>query len=77
VARVGERVVRITSGRGTDMALQLLRDAAHLYVRVAGERATFSILGSDSVANECLLQQDEANLLPWSGGTWSAPHRPR
>ncbi len=64
VARVGERVVSISGGRGRDIALQLLRNAARLFVRVAGEQATFSILGSNTVVSECLNQQDEAIRNP-------------
>ena len=60
VARVSERVFRISSGGGRDTALRLLRDAARFFVRVAGKQATFNILGSNAIVSECLNQQDEA-----------------
>ncbi len=64
VSRVSDRVVSVTSVRGLDAMLQLLRNTARLQVRVAGERAFFNIFGSNTVVSECLEGQEDAIGLP-------------
>ncbi len=64
VSRVSDRVVSVTSVQGLDAMLRLLRNTARLQVRVAGERASFNIFGSNTVVSECLEGQEDAIGLP-------------
>ena len=64
VAAVNDRVVRLTSGRGLEVLLRLLRNTANLYVRAGGERASFEVFGSAPVVSQCLERQDEAIPTP-------------
>ncbi len=64
VAAVNDRVVRLTSGRGLEVLLRLLRDTANLYVRAGGVRASFEVFGSAPVVSQCLERQDEAIPTP-------------
>ena len=60
VAPVDDRVVRLTSGRGIEVLLRLLRSTANLYVRAGGARASFEVFGSAPLVTQCLERQDEA-----------------
>ena len=60
VAPVDDRVVRLTSGRGLEVLLRLLRSTANLYVRAGGARASFEVFGSAPLVTQCLERQDEA-----------------
>lgn len=60
VAPVSERVVRVTTGRGIEVLLRLLRTTANLYVRAGGARANFEVFGSAPLVTQCLERQDEA-----------------
>ena len=60
VAPVSDRVVRLTSGRGLEVLLRLLRSTANLFVRAGGERTSFEVFGSAPVVSQCLERQDEA-----------------
>ena len=60
VAPVSDRVVRLTTGRGIEALLRLLRNTANLYVRAGGQRATFEVFGSSPLVSQCLERQDEA-----------------
>ncbi len=60
VAPVDDRVVRLTSGRGLDALLRLLRSTANLYVSAGGARASFEVFGSAPVVSQCLGRQDAA-----------------
>ena len=64
VAPVSERVVRLTSGRGLEVLLRLLRNTANLYIRAGGERTSFEVFGSAPVVSQCLERQDEAIRNP-------------
>ena len=64
VAPVNDRVVRLTSGRGLEVLLRLLRSTANLYVRAGGQRATFEVFGSTPLVSQCLQRQDEAIPAP-------------
>ena len=59
VAPVNDQVIRLSSGRGIEVLLRLLRETANLYVRAAGARASFEVFGSAPVVSECLERQDE------------------
>ena len=60
VAPVNDRVVRVTTGRGIEVFLRLLRTTANLYVRAGGARANFEVFGSAPLVTQCLERQDEA-----------------
>ena len=60
VAPVNDRVVRLTSGRGIELLLRLLRSTPNLYVHAGGQRAFFQVFGSSPVVSECLERQDAA-----------------
>ena len=60
VAPVSERVVRVTTGRGIEVLLRLLRTTANLYVRAGGARSHFEVFGSAPLVTQCLERQDEA-----------------
>lgn len=60
VAPVSDRVVRLTTGRGIEALLRLLRNTANLYVRAGGQRATFEVFGSSPLVSQCLERQDAA-----------------
>ena len=60
VAPVNDRMVRLTSGRGLESLLRLLRSTANLYVRAGGARASFEVFGSAPLVTQCLERQDEA-----------------
>lgn len=60
VAPVSDRVVRLTSGRGLEVLLRLLRNTANLFVRAGGKRTSFEVFGSAPVVSQCLERQDEA-----------------
>ena len=64
VAPVNERVVRLTTGRGIEVLLRLLRSTANLYVRAGGARTTFEVFGSAPLVTQCLERQDEAIPTP-------------
>ena len=64
VAPVNERVVRLSTGRGIELLLRLLRSTANLYVRAGGARATFEVFGSAPLVTQCLERQDEAIPTP-------------
>lgn len=74
VAPVNDGVVRLTSGRGIEALLRLLRDTPHLHVRAGGARVSFEVFGSAPVVRECLQRQDDA-LGP--RGNWREMHRVR
>ena len=74
VAPVNDRVVRLTSGRGIEVLLRLLRDTPNLSVRAGGARASFKVFGSAPVVRECLERQDEALRAP---GRWREVQRVR
>lgn len=57
VQPVGDRVLRIASGRGRDFVLRMLSGAANLSVRASGQREWFEVFGSDTIVSECFLQQ--------------------
>ncbi len=60
IAPVSDRVVRLTTGRGLEALLRLLRNSANLYVRAGGERTSFEVFGSAPVVSQCLGRQDAA-----------------
>ena len=60
VAPVSDRVIRVTTGRGIEVLLRLLRTTANLFVRAGGARATFEVFGSAPLVTQCLERQDEA-----------------
>jgi len=64
VAPVNERVVRLSTGRGIELLLRLLRSTANLYVRAGGARTTFEVFGSAPLVTQCLERQDEAIPTP-------------
>ncbi len=64
IAPVNDRVVRVTTGRGLEALLRLLRNTANLYVRAGGERTSFEVFGSAPVVSQCLERQDEAIPTP-------------
>ena len=64
IAPVSDRVVRLTTGRGLEVLLRLLRNTANLYVRAGGERTSFEVFGSAPVVSQCLERQDEAISNP-------------
>ena len=68
VAPVNDHLVRLTSGRGIEVLLQLLRDTPNVYVRAGGARASFQVFGSAPVVRECLERQDEALRAPGRTG---------
>jgi hypothetical protein len=68
VAPVNDGVVRLTSGRGIEALLRLLRDTPILYVRAGGAGASFAGFGSAPVVTECLERQDEALRAPGRTG---------
>ena len=79
VAPVNDRVVRLTSGRGIEVLLRLLRDTPILYVRAGDAGASFAVFGSAPVVSECLGRQDEALRAPgrWREVPrvrWTSPH---
>ncbi len=63
VAPVNDHVFRLTSGRGLEALLQLLRGAPILDVRAGATRASFQVFGSAPVVRECLEHQDPAHWL--------------
>lgn len=69
VQPVGDRVLRIASGRGRDFVLRMLSGAANLSVRASGQRVWFEVFGSDTIVSECFLQQqgEENSLQPGTG----------
>jgi hypothetical protein len=60
VALVNDRVIRLTTGRGIEVLLGLLRSTANLYVRAGVGRASFEVFGSAPLVTQCLKRQDEA-----------------
>ena len=60
VAPVSDRVIRVTTGRGIEVLLRLLRTTANLFVRAGGARASFEVFGSAPLVTQCLERQDEA-----------------
>jgi len=74
VAPVNGHVLRLTSGRGIEVLLQLLRGAPILDVRAGGTRASFQVFGSAPVVRQCLDRQDEELRDP---GHWREVRRVR
>ena len=58
VQPVGDRALRIASGRGRDFLLRMLSGAASVSVRASGQRLWFQVFGSDTVVSQCIQQQD-------------------
>ena len=64
MARVSDKVVRVSTGSGIDVTLRLLRNAASFYVRVAGFSETFNTSGSGHVVRRCIERQEDGIGLP-------------
>ena len=62
VAPVNDHVFRVTSGRGLEALLRLLRGAPILNVRAGATRASFQVFGSAHIVHQCLQRQDAAYL---------------
>lgn len=58
VQPVGDRALRVASGRGRDFLLRMLSGAASVSVRASGQRLWFQVFGSDTIVSECIQQQD-------------------
>ena len=57
VAPVNDRELRLTTTRGLEALLRMLRNAAAVNVRVGRERASFEVFGSAQIVSECLERQ--------------------
>jgi len=58
VEPVGDRALRIASGRGRDFLLRMISGAASVSVRASGQRLWFQVFGSDTIVSQCIQQQD-------------------
>lgn len=58
VQPVGDRALRIASGRGRDFLLRMLSGAASVSVSASGQRLWFQVFGSDTIVSQCIQQQD-------------------
>lgn len=58
VQPVGDRALRIASGRGRDFLLRMISGAASVSVRASGQRLWFQVFGSDTIVSQCIQQQD-------------------
>ncbi len=57
IAPASDGDVRVTTTRGLEALLRMLRNAAIVNVRVGRERASFEVFGSAPVVSECLERQ--------------------
>ena len=58
VQPIGDRALRIASGRGRDFLLRMISGAASVTVRASGQRVWFQVFGSDTIVSQCVQQQD-------------------
>ena len=59
VQPIGDRALRIASGRGRDFLLRMLSSASSVSVDASGKRVRFQVFGSDTIVSQCLQQQDD------------------
>lgn len=59
VTPVAANVLQIDGSRGLDFLLNNLRTVSRIAVRVSGRQASFDVFGSESVVQQCLLQQED------------------
>ncbi|MYD87775.1 MAG: hypothetical protein F4018_18150 [Acidobacteria bacterium] len=58
VRPIGDRALRIASGRGRDFLLRMLSSASSVSVDASGKRVRFQVFGSDTIVSQCIQQQD-------------------
>ena len=58
VQPIGDRALRIASGRGRDFLLRMLSAASSVSVDASGQRERFQVFGSDTIVSQCIQQQD-------------------
>ena len=58
VQPIGDRALRIASGRGRDFLLRMLSGASSVSVDASGKRVWFQVFGSDTIVSQCIQQQD-------------------
>ena len=58
VQPIGDRALRIASGRGRDFLLRMLSGASSVSVDASGQRVWFQVFGSDTIVSQCIQQQD-------------------
>ena len=59
VQPIGDRALRIASGRGRDFLLRMLSAASSVSVDASGQRERFQVFGSDTIVSQCIQQQDD------------------
>lgn len=58
VQPIGDRALRIASGRGRDFLLRMLSAASSVSVDASGQREWFQVFGSETIVSQCIKQQD-------------------
>ena len=58
VQPIGDRALRIASGRGRDFLLRMLGGSSSVSVHASGKRVRFQVFGSDTIVSQCIQQQD-------------------
>lgn len=58
VQPIGDRALRIASGRGRDFLLRMLSGASSVSVDASGKRVRFQVFGSETIVSQCIQQQD-------------------
>lgn len=59
VQPVSAYTVQIAGGRSLDFTLAMLRSASSLYVRAAGQAASFKVFGSAAIVEQCVEQMED------------------
>ena len=59
VEPVNPYTVQVAGGRSLDFTLAMLRSASSIYVRAAGESASFAVFGSAPIVEQCVEQMED------------------